>query len=105
MNLLSPASYSSLRSSLLFRCNRRPNRCVHLAVAGAAAQIAAQCSTHLGFRRIGILSHQRLHGHDESRSAEAALRAAPVAVSFLNRRQAAMLAHALDGRDLLLLAT
>src|SRR5450631_2540757 len=30
-------------------CNRRPDGFIHLAVAGAAAQVAAQCGTNVGF--------------------------------------------------------
>src|ERR1700686_479007 len=46
-----------------------------------------------------------LDGHDESRSAIAALRSAPVAVSFLNGGEAPVFAYALDRRNLLTLAT
>src|SRR5258708_5270328 len=105
-NLLSVASRSSFDGTpLLLRHNRRLYRRIHLAVARAAAQIATQGATNVSFRRIGVLRQQRLHGHDESRSAEAALRAAPIAICLLDRGQTAMLAHTFDGRDFLLLAT
>src|ERR1700680_725478 len=102
----SVGSSSSLgRHPLLLRRNRRFNRAIHLAVSRTAAQIAAQSGANLGFRRIRILGQERLHRHHESRSAKAALRSAPVTVGLLNRRQTAVLAHALYGRDLLLLTT
>ena len=46
-----------------------------------------------------------LHRHHEAGRAESALRAAPVAVSFLDGRQAAVLADPFDRRDLLAFAT
>src|SRR6266852_3110855 len=101
-NLSSAGGMSSLDGNpLLLRRNRRLYRRIHLAVARTAAQIAAQRRSNVSFRRIGVLRQQRLHGHDEARSAEAALCAAPVAVGLLNRCQTAMLAHALDGRNFL----
>src|SRR5712671_6877351 len=81
---------------LLFCGNRRPNRLVHLAVTGAAAQIAAQGHADFSLRRIRILGQERLHCHHEAGSAKAALRSTPVAVRFLDRRQTAMLAYAFD---------
>src|SRR5260370_19730319 len=105
-NLSSAGRFWSLGcDSSLLRRNRRLYRRIHLAVARTATQIAAHRRSNISLRRIGILRQQRLHGHDESRRAKTALRAAPIAISFLDRRQTAMLAHALDGRDFLLLAT
>src|SRR3954469_9387556 len=85
--------------------DRRTYRGVHLVVAGATAQIAAQSTAHFCFRRIWVLRQERLDGHDEPRRAVAALCTAPVPISFLNRCQASVLSHTFDGRDLLCLTT
>src|SRR5438552_13495389 len=75
----------------LLRLNCSFDCLIHLAVSGAAAQISAEGVTDFLFRWLRIFGQQMLYRHDESRSAEAALRAAPVAIGFLNRRQAAVL--------------
>ena len=71
-NLLLPLLPLSLRSGHAFplRRNRRPDRRIHLVVARAAAKIAAQGGANVFFRRIGIFREQRLHRHNESRSAD-----------------------------------
>src|ERR1041385_8500988 len=85
--------------------DRRTDRGVHLVVARATAQIAAQSRAQFCFRRIWVLRQERLDGHDETRRAISALCTAPVSISFLNCRQAPVLRHALYGCDLLSLTT
>src|SRR5579864_9079283 len=75
----------------LLRFNRRLDCLVHLRVAGAAAQISAQRVLDLFFAWLGITVKQRLYRDHESRCAETALRAAPVAISFLDGRQRAVI--------------
>src|SRR4051812_32405952 len=84
--LARPVDRSSRVCTFLSR-NGGANRFVHLVVSGAAAKIAAQRVTDVGLRRIGIFREQRFYGHDESGRAVSALRAAPVAVCFLNRSE------------------
>ena len=100
-NLLFSAAAASLprTHTLPLRSNRCSDGFIHLVVSRAAAKIAAQSIAHIVLRRIRVLCQQRLHRHDESRRAIAALRAAPIAVSLLNRGQTPVLAHALNGRD------
>src|SRR5450631_3429911 len=93
------------RHSLLLRFNRRLDRRVHLRVAGAAAEIAAQRAADLFVRGIRIHREQMLYRDHEARCAVSALRAAPISISLLNRSQAAVLTDAFDGSDLLPLAT
>ena len=57
------------------------------------------------FAGLGIVGQQPSHGHHESGSAEAALRAAKIAVGLLQRGQPAVVGDAFDGGDLLPLAT
>src|SRR5262249_22181080 len=78
---------------------------VHLAVTGAAAKIAAEGAADLIFRWVGVGRKKRFDRHDETGGAIATLRATPVAVSFLNRRQTAVLTDAFDSGDLLPFAT
>src|SRR5579864_5077991 len=75
-----------------FRCNRISYRLIHLVVAGATTQIAAQRGSNVCFGRIGILRHQRFHRHDEAWSTVSALRTAPVAIRLLNCSQCAVFA-------------
>src|SRR5713226_1627659 len=89
------------RHPLLFGFNCRLDGLIHLGVAGAATQITTESVAYLDFGWLRIFSQQMLHRHDEAGRAEAALRATPVTVSFLDGSQAAVLAHTLDGRDLL----
>src|SRR5437879_9076767 len=84
----------------LLRLNCSFDCLIHLAVSGAAAQISAESAANFVFRRLRILGQQMLYRHDESRRAEATLRTARVAISFLNRGQTAMLADTLDGGHL-----
>jgi len=83
----------------------RFNRLIHLVVSGASAQVPAQCASNLFVRWIGIHREQVFDRHDEARRAETALCTSPIAVSFLDRGQAAVFTHAFDGRDLLPFAT
>src|SRR5207248_10648030 len=89
----------------LLRLNCSFDCLIHLAVSGAAAQISAESAANFVFRRLRILGQQMLYRHDESRRAEATLRTAPVAISFLNRRQAAVLTDAFDRGNLVPFAT
>jgi hypothetical protein len=75
-----------------------------LAIAGAAAQVAAQGVADFGIGWIGICGKQVLYRHHEAGSAEAALRASPVTISFLNSGQSTVFADAFDRGDLLALA-
>src|SRR5439155_15762218 len=84
----------------LLRLNCSFDCLIHLAVSGAAAQISAESVANFVFRRFWILDQQMLYCHDESWSAEAALGTAPVAIGFLNRRQAAVLTDAFDRGNL-----
>src|ERR1700735_355686 len=70
-----------------------------MAVSRTAAEIAAQSDAKVSFRRIMILSEQRLYRHDEAWSAKTALCSAPIAVGLLNRGQATVLAHSFNGGD------
>src|ERR1019366_8782810 len=91
--------------SLFLRFNRRLDRTVHLCVAGAAAEIAAQRAADVFLRGIRIHREEMLYRDHETRCAVSALRAAPISVSFLDGGQAAVLTDAFDGRDLLPFAT
>src|SRR5690242_20770873 len=77
---------------------------VHLVVAGAAAEIAAQRLLDFRLGRMRVGGQQIFHRHDEAGGAVAALGAAPVTISLLNGGQAAVFAHPFHGGDLLLLA-
>src|SRR5579859_7659235 len=87
-------------SVLLLRRNRRLDRLVHLRVTGAAAQVPAEGVTNFFLARIRIAVQQRLHRNHEPGRAVAALRPAPVAISFLDRRQRAVLRDALHRGNL-----
>src|SRR5437879_1060055 len=89
----------------LLRLNCSFDCLIHLAVSGAAAQISAESAANFVFRRFWILGQQMLYRHDESRSAESTLRAAPVAIAFLNRGHTAMTADPFDRGNILPLAT
>src|SRR5262249_43304672 len=90
--------------SFLLRLNRRLDCLIHLRIAGAAAQIAAQGFADFCVSRIWLHRKQMFDRHHESGSAKSALRAAPVAVSFLDRGERAMFGDAFDGGDLLAFA-
>src|SRR4026207_11015 len=60
----------------------------HLAVAGAATQVAREGIADVHHGRIRILVQQPLGGHDHAGAAEAALQRALVLERFLNRMQA-----------------
>src|SRR4029077_11076780 len=96
---------SCFRHSLLLGLNRGLDRVIHLAITGAAAQIPAERAADIFLGRPRILRQQMRYRHDETGSAESALRAAPVAISLLDRRQAAVLANTFNSRDLLTFAT
>src|SRR5215467_1364046 len=88
------------RRCLLLRLNRCFDRLVHLAVASAAAEITAQRFANFIVGWIEIGRQQMFDRHHESRSAEAALCAAPIAIGLLNCGQRAVLGDAFDSRDL-----
>src|SRR5579872_1003215 len=100
-------SYGSLRGgrSFLLCFDRGLDGLIHLAVAGAAAEIAAQSAANFIVGGIWIMSEEVANRHHETRRAVATLRSAPVAVSFLDGGEAAMLADAFDRGDLLAFAT
>jgi hypothetical protein len=77
---------------------------VHLRVSGAAAKISAESVTNLIFSGVGIDCEQMLYRHHETWGAEAALRASPISVSFLDCGKRAVLAYAFNSSDLLPLA-
>src|SRR5581483_9326066 len=85
----------------LLRLNGCLDRLIHLRVARAAAEIAAERVTNLFVGRIRIGGEQMFDCHHEPGSAVSALCAAPVAISLLNGGKAAVLADAFHGRDLL----
>src|SRR5258707_15392010 len=85
--------------ALLLRLNSRLDRLVHLRVARAAAQVPAQGMADLFFARLRIAVQQRFHRDHETRCAEAALRAAPVAIGFLDRRQRAVVSNTFHCSD------
>ena len=58
-----------------------------LAVAGAAAEHAAQRILHFEFRRLRVLFEQRSRGHQQAGGADAALRRAMLQEGGLQRRQ------------------
>ena len=93
------------RHSLLLGLDRGFDRFVHLAVAGAAAKVATQGIADFCIGRIRICREQVCDGHHEAGSAEAALRASPIAVGFLDCSQGPVLADAFDGGDFLAFAT
>src|ERR1700733_1795885 len=100
-------AYPSFRGchSLLFRIHRSFDGLIHLAVSGATAEISAERAANFWLCWFWIFGKQMLDGHNESRSTVTALCSAPVAVSFLNCRETAVLAHALDRRNFLTFAT
>ena len=69
------------------------------AVGAAAADVAAQPFGNLVAVRIGIVTQERLGGHDLSRRAVTALRADVADERFLERIQAFVLRYAFDGKD------
>src|SRR5205814_10592743 len=88
------------RHPILFGCARGLDRFVHLAVPRTAAQVPAKCAANFILVRLWIYREQMLYSHDEARRAETALCAAPIAISLLDRGQAAVFAHAFNGCDL-----
>ena len=60
--------------SLLVRINGCFDRLIHLAVARAAAQVAAEGVANFVFARLGIFGKQMLNGYDEARCAISALK-------------------------------
>src|SRR5437762_5586952 len=93
------------RHSLLLGFYGRFDGLVHLAVAGAAAEIAAEGLANFCIGRIGIGRQQMCDRHHEAGGAEAALSPAPVAVSFLDCSESAVFGDAFDAGDLLPFAT
>src|SRR5882672_6506451 len=64
------------------------DRLDHLAVTGAAAQVAGERVANLGHRRVRVLVEQPLGGHDHAGAAEAALQRPLVLERLLNRMEA-----------------
>src|SRR5947209_4926376 len=76
--------------SPLFRFNRRLDGLVHLRVAGATAEISAEGVANIFIRGLRVVVEQSFYRDHEPRSAITTLRAAPIAVSFLNSGQRSM---------------
>src|SRR4030095_9617917 len=70
----------------------------HLAVTGAATQVAREDVADFGHRRIRILLQQPLGRHDHAGAAEAALQRSFFLERFLNRMEAIGRREAFDGQ-------
>ena len=104
------ATPSSARQARADRARRRPATAAaagahgqhgldDLAVAGAAAEHAAQRILDLGPRRRAAVAQQILRRHQHARRADAALRRAMVEEGLLQRRERAVRRKALDRLD------
>ncbi len=64
-----------------------------------SGKIPAQRVLDFFFARLRITVQQRLYGDHKTRCAKTALRSAPIAICFLDRRQRAVIGNPFHGRD------